>query len=78
MTAAHNTWIGREQVVRETEKAVCVAVTRSSGGVHIRDMAQLENVSQVWLPKRHAEWKPVMAYGEMLHVPAWLALEKGL
>lgn len=63
----------RHDVIRETEKAVCVRVDRASG-IHMNQsgMRQSFRESQIWLPKSKIVWRETI-YGEQLFVPDWLA-----
>lgn len=56
-------------ILRETEKAICIAVPTAHVG----------RPRPVWLPKSQVAWKaPSAIYGETLHVAAWLALREKL
>lgn len=60
----------RHDVLRETDKAVCIGVNRTSG-IHIRNGVRQERTSEVWLPKSRIEWRDTV-YGAQLFAPAWL------
>lgn len=74
-----NTGLGRETIIRETDKALCIGLDRSTQAAAGNQWGQTAaRVSEIWLPKSKVEWADYLAYGETLRVPAWLAREKGL
>jgi hypothetical protein len=62
------TGIYRNQVMRETDKAVCIdlSTTRSFGTTGSRS-----NERTVWFPKSRIEWRSTQ-YGDELCAPMWL------
>lgn len=59
-----NTYLGREAIERETDKAYLVRVPNGVTGFHDR---------KVWLPKSKCEWHAEGCFAETLFVPEWLA-----
>lgn len=65
MTTWIDTGVQKEQVLRETEKAVLVTVHARRARDGSRD---------VWLPKSQIEWVGNdFGFCDTIHVPAWLA-----
>jgi hypothetical protein len=64
-----DTFLTRDQIERETDKAYLFAVTRRIGGGQLYSR---HAVQQVWLPKSKVTWVDSV-YGQTAHIPAWLA-----
>jgi hypothetical protein len=65
MTTWIDTGARKEDVIRETEKALLI-------WVHARRAR--DGSRQVWVPKSRVEWiNTEMGFTDTLHVPAWLA-----
>jgi hypothetical protein len=60
-----DTGLTRENVERETEKAILFAIPHGH--------TVFTSDRMVWVPKSQVEWIAPGAYAESAHVPGWLA-----
>jgi hypothetical protein len=65
MATLVDTYMPREWIERETEKAYLFAVPQG--------VTQYAKPRMAWMPKAHVTWIAHSPYAETAHVPAWLA-----
>lgn len=64
-----DTRLGRDEIVRETDRAVLFVAPGNGGGTQYSRPGR-----ETWLPKSQITWKRASpVYAETAHVPGWLA-----
>ena len=72
MTSLFDTGKSRDQIVRETDKAIAIEWP-------IHPSQSYSEMRLVWLPKSQITWKNYSkCFAETAHVPGWLASAKSL
>ena len=65
-----DTGIRREQISRETDKAVCVMIFIDANKTN-------DGARAVWFPKSQIDWAgEEMGFADTMHVPVWLLKAK--